>query len=56
MDLKGYAEKMQCLMDSYELRRKMAAHAIEDSKRFLPEKVCEKWFNLLEDLHTDVDI
>lgn len=56
MDLKGYAEKMQCLMDSYELRRKMAAHAIEDSKRFLPEKVCEKWYNLLEDLHTDVDI
>ena len=48
MDLKGYAEKMQCLMDSYELRRKMAAHAIEDSKRFLPEKVCEKWDNLLK--------
>lgn len=37
-------------MDNIHLRKEMASHAIEDSKRYTPSVVCEKRHKLLVEL------
>lgn len=44
------AEAMTVLMDDADKRRKMAAHAVENVKRFTIEEIAGKWKNLFESL------
>ena len=50
LDIKNYVSKMIVLMESYEQRKKMALCAVKDSQRYMPKKVCNKWYSLLKDL------
>ena len=50
LDMETYKKRMQSLMDNINLRKEMASHAIEDSKRYTPSVVCERWHKLLGDL------
>ena len=49
-DLRQYADKMKELMLDADRRRKMAANAIESSKRFEKRIIMEQWKSLLDEL------
>ena len=49
-DLRQYADKMKELMLDADLRRKMAANAIESCKRFEKRVIMEQWKSLLDEL------
>ena len=49
-DLRQYADKMKELMLDAGKRRKMAANAIESSKRFEKQVIIEQWKSLLDEL------
>ncbi len=49
-DLRQYADKMKELMLDTGKRRKMAANAIESSKRFEKRVIMEQWKSLLDEL------
>lgn len=45
-NIKKLTEKLMLLMKDKELRIKLGNNAFENSKRFLPKKITEKWNNL----------
>lgn len=49
-DEERFAEKLSLLMQDLELRKRMGANALENSKNFSEDKVMAKWETLLKEL------
>ena len=47
MDMKTYSDKLLGLMTDAQLRRSMAMNALNSCKRYLPERIGNMWWKLL---------
>jgi glycosyltransferase involved in cell wall biosynthesis len=47
-DLTSYADRLQWLMQNREEREQIAKNALISCQRFVPEKVIEKWIDIIE--------
>ena len=47
-DVDDYADKLAKLMSDKALRIKMGEFARQDMKRYAPQKIIDKWVNLIE--------
>ena len=49
MDMNTYIEKILTLMGNPDMRRRMAMNALNSCRRYLPERIGEMWWNLLNE-------
>lgn len=49
-DIPDFAEKLELLMDRFELRQRMGKHAVQKSLQYLPERIVPLWDKLFKEL------